>query len=82
MPEPESAKSIQCPKCRSYDVRRSYPKGLLDAFMTRRGSTPLRCRRCNYRFYRRLQPGESLGIPDVPESDTPESSRPRWGLKF
>jgi hypothetical protein len=63
--EAERAKSIRCPKCTSYDVRRSYPKGLLDAWMARLGSTPLRCRRCSYRFYRKLLAGEVLGIPEI-----------------
>jgi hypothetical protein len=63
--EVESAQSVRCPKCRSYDIRRSYPKGLLDAFMNSRGRLPLRCRRCSYRFYRKLAPGETLGLPET-----------------
>jgi hypothetical protein len=53
-------------------VRRSYPKGLLDAFMSRLARVPLRCRRCSYRFYRKLSPGEALGLP---ESSLAEQSR-------
>jgi hypothetical protein len=64
-PEVESAQPVRCPKCSSYDVRRSYPKGLLDAFMNVRGWTPLRCRRCTYRFYRKLAPGQTLGLPET-----------------
>ncbi len=30
------------------------------------GKDPFRCRRCNYRFYRKLLPGEVLGLPDPP----------------
>jgi hypothetical protein len=31
-----------------------------------RGRDPFRCRRCSYRFYRKLQPGEVVGLPDPP----------------
>jgi DNA-directed RNA polymerase subunit RPC12/RpoP len=74
VPDSEFAKSIRCPECSSYDVRRSYPKGLIDAIMNARRRTPLRCRRCSYRFYRLLQPGEVLGIPDpsIPDPGDPE----------
>ena len=69
----ENAKSVCCPKCGSYDVRRSYPKGLFDAFSIARGKPPLRCRRCNYRFYRKLKPGEILGLPEISEAGPPRS---------
>jgi hypothetical protein len=47
------------------DVRRSYPKGVLDFFMLRIGKAPLRCRGCSRRFYKKLAPNEKLGRPDV-----------------
>jgi len=46
------------------DVRRSYAKGWRDALMIRIGKPPLRCRGCEFRFYKRLQPDEKLGRPD------------------
>lgn len=57
-------KPVRCPVCDGVDVRRSYPKGWRDAFMIRMGKPPLKCRACNYRFFRRLQPDERLGRPD------------------
>jgi hypothetical protein len=46
--------------------------------MNARGYTPLRCRRCSHRFYRKLFPGDALGIPDpaVPV----DAPRPDAGL--
>jgi len=44
--------------------------------MHRWGYTPLRCRRCSHRFYRKLAPGEALGLPepavpvDAPRGET------------
>jgi DNA-directed RNA polymerase subunit RPC12/RpoP len=64
VPDEESPKSVRCPECSSFDVRRSYPTGLLDAILNRRGLNPLRCRRCSHRFYRKLQPDEVLGLPE------------------
>lgn len=39
--------------------------------MIRSGKTPLRCRECTYRFYRRLAPHERLGRPDVSDEKDP-----------
>lgn len=36
----------------------------MDGIMNLRGRTALRCRRCSYRFYRKLLPGEVLGLPE------------------
>jgi hypothetical protein len=71
VPDPETSKSVQCPECRSFDVRRSYPNGFRDAIMNTRGWTALRCRRCSYRFYRKLLPGEKLGLPEVTGPEQP-----------
>ena len=68
MSGPEFPKPVQCPKCRSFDVRRSYPNGIRDIFMNRRGKIALRCRRCSYRYYYKLQPGEFLGLPEPGET--------------
>ena len=62
---------VQCPACGSPDVRQSWPNGLRDRIMNRLGKLPLRCRRCEHRFYRRLQEGEKLGRPDVSEKKEP-----------
>jgi hypothetical protein len=35
------------------------------------GKPPLRCRGCDYRFYRRLAPDEKLGRPDFSEERAP-----------
>ena len=71
----EPVKSIPCPECDSLDVRRAYPKGVVTAIMSMRGYTALRCRRCSYRFYRKLLPGDVLGLPELPE-DTPAGPHP------
>ena len=57
---------MRCPNCQSFDLRRSYPAGLMDALMKSSGRDPVRCRRCSYRFHHKLQPGEVLGLPDPP----------------
>jgi DNA-directed RNA polymerase subunit RPC12/RpoP len=79
--EVSPANPIRCPACAGYDVRRSYPGGLRDWLMGSLGRIPLRCRGCRYRFYRKLRPGDTLGIPEpavpaeipvtVPESPLP-----------
>jgi hypothetical protein len=38
--------------------------------MNARGRVALRCRRCSYRFYRKLQPGDTLGLPEAPDWDS------------
>jgi uncharacterized protein with PIN domain len=63
-------KHVQCPACNGYDVRRSYPKGLIDRFMMGRGKSPLRCRGCQKRFYYKLT-NERLGRPDLSEEKDP-----------
>jgi hypothetical protein len=65
VPEITTPNPVYCPNCDGVDVRRSYPKGLWDALMIRLGKPPLRCRGCTYRFYRRLEPDERLGRPDI-----------------
>jgi len=39
--------------------------------MIRSGKSPLRCRGCEYRFYRKLAPNERLGRPDLSEEKDP-----------
>jgi hypothetical protein len=63
--------AVRCPSCDGVDVRRSYPQGLRDAIMIRTGRPPLRCRGCNYRWYRRLRANERLGRPDVSREKAP-----------
>jgi hypothetical protein len=36
-----------------------------DTIMIRAGKPPVKCRGCNYRWYKRLLPHEKLGRPDV-----------------
>src|SRR5262245_36825265 len=57
---------VRCPGCQGFDVRRSYPDGVLDGIMIHFGRPPLRCRRCSYRFYLKLGPQDRLGLPDSP----------------
>lgn len=65
------SKHVQCPDCKSYDVRRSYPKGMIDRCMMGWGKTPLRCRGCENRFYHRLAADDRLGRPDFSEEKDP-----------
>lgn len=60
-----ASKHVHCPACNAPDVRRSYPKGLLDKIMMKSGKTPLRCRRCEHRFYYALGRDDRLGRPDI-----------------
>jgi hypothetical protein len=64
-------KHVQCPMCQSPDVRRSYPKGLIDRLMLWMGKTALRCRGCECRFYFKLTPDDRLGRPDLSEDKNP-----------
>jgi hypothetical protein len=57
---------VRCPGCHGFDLRRSYPDGIIDAIMIHLGRPPLRCRRCSYRFYWKLGPQDLLGLPDSP----------------
>ncbi|MBZ5584005.1 MAG: hypothetical protein LAQ30_17690 [Acidobacteriia bacterium] len=56
----DSVEIVRCPNCGSRDVRPSYPAGPRDALMMALGFTPLRCRSCQRRFYRRAlrKPGD------------------------
>jgi len=51
----EGGKGPRCPVCGWLDVRRSMPKGLVDAVVRIFGLIPYRCRSCNERFYRPQQ---------------------------
>lgn len=65
---PEVRSVVRCPRCGSTDVRRSYPEGIRDAIMNTLQYTPIRCRSCRCRFFRRLreQPGEDETLrPDT-----------------
>jgi DNA-directed RNA polymerase subunit RPC12/RpoP len=60
---------IRCPSCGGVDVRRSLPRGLVDRFFLLFGKRPVRCRACEYRFYRSLPnlPEAALDVnPDQP----------------
>ena len=45
---------MRCPSCGGADVRHSLQRGIVDSFMKAIGRTPYRCRRCERRFYRRV----------------------------
>jgi hypothetical protein len=45
---------IHCPSCGARDVRHSMSRGFLDAVIGALGRSPMRCRQCQKRFYRRL----------------------------
>ncbi len=62
-------KVIRCPSCGARDVRHSMSRGLLDAFNGAFGRSPMRCRQCQKRFYRRLPRQEQ----DDDETDLKES---------
>jgi transcriptional regulator NrdR family protein len=47
---------MRCPACGGHDVRRSYSRGILDAFMVGFHKVPFRCRGCTHRFYRNIAP--------------------------
>ncbi len=49
----DSVEIVRCPRCGSRDVRPSYPAGPRDALLMALGFTPLRCRSCQRRFFRR-----------------------------
>ena len=68
---PDVPRPVRCPQCNGVDVRRSYPKGWRDAFMIWLGKPPLRCRGCSFRYYKRLEPDEKLGRPDLSEERAP-----------
>jgi len=55
-----SEKGLRCPECGWTDLRRSMPKGFLDALMRIVRLVPYRCRSCGLRFYR---PERDLGEP-------------------
>ena len=48
-------KALRCPVCGWMDVRRSMPKGFVDALVRMVGLVPYRCRSCGLRFYRGKQ---------------------------
>jgi DNA-directed RNA polymerase subunit RPC12/RpoP len=50
---------VRCPSCGGADIRRSLPRGLIDALFTVFGQRPVRCRRCHHRFYRVLLENEA-----------------------
>jgi hypothetical protein len=87
--EVSPANPIRCPACAGFDVRRSYPAGFLDWLMSSVGRIPLRCRGCRYRFYRKLYPGDTLGLPElavpaeipvtIPETSLPPRSPDETG---
>jgi DNA-directed RNA polymerase subunit RPC12/RpoP len=50
-----SDQPIRCPACGGKDIRSSYPAGWWDKVMYSLGKEPLRCRRCEKRFFHRLR---------------------------
>jgi len=50
---------IRCPACGGLDVRRSYARGIFDAFMSIFHKAPFRCRGCSHRFYRYVEPKDA-----------------------
>lgn len=54
-PRTRNAK-FQCPKCGSYDTRRSNTEGWVVAFFQIMGRWPFRCRNCRGRFFRYAPP--------------------------
>ena len=50
--ERQSGKGPRCAACGRMDVRRSMPRGFLDALVRIVGLVPYRCRTCGHRFYR------------------------------
>jgi hypothetical protein len=45
---------IACSGCGAHDLRRSRPRGICDSLLATAGFTPIRCRVCANRFFRRL----------------------------
>ena len=48
-------------------MRKSFPKPLLDSVMSVFGMQPLRCRSCQYRFYKRLADEAAVALPSENE---------------
>ncbi|HWB84739.1 MAG TPA: hypothetical protein VG675_11410 [Bryobacteraceae bacterium] len=64
--ETYSGKLIRCPGCGGRDVRRSWPRGIWDRLILFGGWAPLRCRKCEHRFYRRVARAKE-DEPKVPD---------------
>jgi DNA-directed RNA polymerase subunit RPC12/RpoP len=67
IPEPQSV--VRCPRCGGADIRLSFRRPLLDGIMTMFRMTPLRCRACRHRFFKRLLPEEEVRLAGGNESD-------------
>jgi len=54
----DAVRLVYCPRCMASDVRLSRPREAWDLVMRVLLATPLRCRNCAKRFYRRLSPAQ------------------------
>jgi hypothetical protein len=54
----DAVQLVYCPRCMASDVRLSRPREAWDLVMRVLLATPLRCRRCAKRFYKRLTPAQ------------------------
>lgn len=51
-PLKSAVESIECPDCRSDQIRRSRTRGIVDSFLARLLIRPYRCQECDCRFFR------------------------------
>jgi hypothetical protein len=47
---------VCCPRCMAKDIRKSHRSSFWDVIMQSLLASPLRCRACGKRFYKRLNP--------------------------
>ena len=66
------ATTHKCPNCGSHDTRKSLPRGVLDTFILMFGRWPYRCRKCSYRFIRKVPKHYAN---DFSQLSDPEESR-------
>jgi len=59
---------LHCPSCGGHDVRRSHSRGLFDAFLSKFGKFPFRCRACTRRFYQYVEEEASEAAGRYPEA--------------
>jgi transposase-like protein len=50
---PEQITTYRCPRCGSYDTRKSIRRGIFDSFVRMFDYQPFRCRSCQNRFQRK-----------------------------
>lgn len=49
-----------CPRCHGFDLRPSWPSGVLDTLLEMFSCFPYRCRACRFRYYRFRQAGDPV----------------------